>query len=173
MSLTPCIGPSRTGILVEKRKKSVVYYLNAVHFTGIHYLSGGSALWAPLLSWLTFRSQTLPRYWKRGKHWKMWQCLKCHFWSASLGFAFVSTVLTASADWKGGRPGVVLCTLAPIAALEDVVLFALKRDFVTHIHRPQGTKLTIYQHRVGTVAHWRRKQAVICKGQDETHRSKH
>lgn len=47
----------------------------------------------------------------------------------------------------------VVQALTPVAALEDVVVIALKRDFVTHIHRTQGTGFAIHQHRVRTVAH--------------------
>lgn len=70
-----------------------------------------------------------------------------------MGFAFVSVELTAFADGKGRHPGVVLLALAPIAALEDVVLIASKRDSVSHFHRPLEIKLAIQQHRVRTVAH--------------------
>lgn len=42
--------------------------------------------------------------------------------------------------------------LTPTAALEDIVLIALKSDFVTHTHRIQGAGFTIHQHRVRTVA---------------------
>lgn len=70
-----------------------------------------------------------------------------------MGFAFVSTVLTAFAGGKRRHPGVVLTALAPIAAFEDVVFVACKRDCVSHFHRPPETELAIQQHRVGTVAH--------------------
>lgn len=46
----------------------------------------------------------------------------------------------------------VLSAPAPIAALEDVMLIALKRDCVIHIHSFQVTELTIPQHRIRTVA---------------------
>lgn len=60
--------------------------------------------------------------------------------------------VSAFADGKGRHPGVVLLALAPIAALEDVVLIASKRDSVSHFHRPLEIKLAIQQHRVRTVA---------------------
>lgn len=81
------------------------------------------------------------------------KCLDFHCWSASLGLELLSLILTAFTDGKGRHPGVVLSAPAPIAALEDVMLIALKRDCVIHIHSFQVTELTIPQHRIRTVAH--------------------
>lgn len=60
--------------------------------------------------------------------------------------------VSAFAGGKGRHPGVVLAALAPIAAFEDVVLIACKRDCVSRFHRPPEIELAIQQHRVGTVA---------------------
>lgn len=47
----------------------------------------------------------------------------------------------------------VVQALTPVAAFKNVVLIALKSDFVIHVDRTRGTGFAIHQHRVRTVAH--------------------